>query len=313
MGPKRNPWLIAFLALLAVVLVALYVHFIGWRLPWHSADTVRITPNPITHVRAPQKPAVLKAAPVRAASHATCTSDDCKHRLAAMHAKVAWKHAHHLMTDAQAAAADRYLDAKPYGDALDKDGTVRWTYKPGDCCTISMSYHACGCGTEEVVKIDIVCPKPKPKIVVHRYQPPPRDNCVEVPFDAPIGSKVVWIIGSTDGPMPKSQCNKQKQGRGGYHDWYDDQCPNWCVGDMLAYIQGVIGEAAEDVVDHIYGASERKQTLRFSTAIWTKSLGICVEYPDHTMHAVYIHPVGPGAWNHRHRVPIPDSLWKQGS
>lgn len=279
-----------WLVIVAGIVVLAFLAYHYW--PQPSARE-QVTPQNIGIVSAPSTEA--------------CTTAECKHRLAAMHAKVAWEHAHHHITDAQAAEADRYLNDHPNG-TVDKDGTVRWTSKTGDCCTLRMSYHACGCDHKEVAIVKVVdCPKPK--VVRHVYVPPPQDSCVEVTFTAPVGSKVDWIVGSVDGPMPASQCNKQRQGSGPYHPWYDSQCPNWCVSDMLAYIQNVIGEAADDVVDHVYGASERKQVLRFSTAIWTKSLGICVEYPDHTMHAVYIHPVGPGAWHHRHRVPIPDSYW----
>lgn len=283
-----------WLVIVAAIIVAILAYPVYRYLSQHPASQ-KLTPHDIGIVS------------VQPALPEMCTTADCKHRLAAMHAKVAWEHAHHHITDAQASAADQYLNAHPNG-TVDKDGTVRWTSKMSDCCTLRMSYHACGCDHKEVAVVKVVdCPKPK--VVHHDYRPPPQDSCVEVTFNAPVGSKVDWLVGSTDGPMPASRCNKQRQGGGRYHDWYDSQCPNWCVSDMLAYIQNVIGEAADDVVDHVYGASERKQTLRYSTAIWTKSLGICVEYPDHTMHAVYIHPVGPGAWNHRHRVMIPDSLW----
>ena len=132
----------------------------------------------------------------------------------------------------------------------------------------------------------------------------PQEKCVELSFDAPVGGNVRWGVGSTKGPLPPSVCNAQRQGSLAWTAWLGD-C-DICNPD-LGYIRGILGSTAEIPHKYLYPVLARRQTLRFSTAIWSRVVYICLEYPDGTQTCgVYMRPQD---WRGRYHVDIPDSFW----
>ncbi|MDE2173253.1 MAG: hypothetical protein KGJ31_01455 [Patescibacteria group bacterium] len=130
------------------------------------------------------------------------------------------------------------------------------------------------------------------------------EKCVELSFDAPVGGNVRWGIGSTEGPLPPTSCNAQRQGSLAWTAWLGE-C-DVCV-PALGYIRGILGSTAEIPHRYLYPALTRRQTLRFSTAIWSRVVYLCLAYADGTQTCgVYMRPQD---WRGRYRVDIPDELW----
>ena len=149
---------------------------------------------------------------------------------------------------------------------------------------------------------------PPPVVVATAPQPQPvpksADKCVELSFGADVGGKVRWGIASSSGPMPPSSCNAQKQDDGPWTAWAG-QCDD-CVG-AIGYIRGILGRAAEIFHKYLYGVTARQQTLRFSTAVWSDVVYICLERKDGKRSCgVYMRP---NDWKGRYSVSIPDNSW----
>ncbi len=129
-------------------------------------------------------------------------------------------------------------------------------------------------------------------------------QCVELTFDAPIGGHVRWGVGSTDGPLPPSACNAERQGSGAWTAW-TGECDT-CT-PALQYIRGILGSTAEVPHKYMYPVTATTQTLRFSTAIRSRVVYLCLEYPDGSQTCgVYMRPQD---WRGRKDVIIPDALW----
>jgi len=134
--------------------------------------------------------------------------------------------------------------------------------------------------------------------------PPLPEKCVELSFNAPVGGKVRWGIASDHGPLLPSACNAQKQNEGPWTAW-TGQCDD-CVG-AIDYIRGVIGEKAEIYHKYLYSVTAKRQTLRFSTAIWADLVYICLEYKDGKMTCgVYMRPQD---WKGQYSAFIQDTFW----
>ncbi|MHB1162935.1 MAG: hypothetical protein ACYCZZ_00170 [Minisyncoccota bacterium] len=132
----------------------------------------------------------------------------------------------------------------------------------------------------------------------------PAEKCVELSFNAPVGGNVRWGVGSTEGPLPPSACNAQRQDSLAWTAWLGE-C-DVCI-PALGDIRGILGATAEIPHKYLYPAIARKQTLRFSTAIWSRVVYICLEYPDGTQTCgVYMRPQD---WRGRYHADIPDNLW----
>ncbi len=131
-----------------------------------------------------------------------------------------------------------------------------------------------------------------------------QEKCVELSFDAPVGGEVRWGVGSTEGPLPPSVCNAQRQGNLAWTAWLGE-C-DLCI-PALGYIRSILGGSAMVPHKYKYPVIERRQTLRFSTAIWSRVVYICLQYPDGTQSCgVYMRPQD---WKGRRHVAISDSLW----
>lgn len=132
----------------------------------------------------------------------------------------------------------------------------------------------------------------------------PPEKCVELSFNAKIGGKVRWGIGSNHGPMPPSACNAQKQDDGPWTAW-TGQCDD-CYG-AISYIRGILGNKGEIYHKYLYSVTATRQTLRFSTAIWADLVYICLEYADGKKTCgVYMLPQD---WRGKYSVTFSDLLW----
>ena len=129
-------------------------------------------------------------------------------------------------------------------------------------------------------------------------------QCVELTFNAPIGGHVSWGIGTTTGPLPPDACNAQRQDNEPWTAWYG-QC-DACL-PAIGYVQGVLGDSALIPIKYLYPVTEKKQVLRFSTAIWNAVVYICLEDSEGVRKCdVYMRPQD---WRGRYHVDIPDALW----
>ena len=130
------------------------------------------------------------------------------------------------------------------------------------------------------------------------------EKCVELAFNAQIGGKVRWGVASSDGPLPSSYCNAQKQGDGEWKAWYG-KCDE-CTG-AVSYLQGILGEKSEIQHKYLYAVTAKQQTFRFSEAVWKDVVYICQEYADGKRTCgVYMRPQD---WKGAHSVTIKDSFW----
>ena len=133
---------------------------------------------------------------------------------------------------------------------------------------------------------------------------PSAERCVELSFNAPVGGLVRWGVGSVEGPLPPTRCNAQRQDSGAWTAW-QGQC-DICV-PAIGYIRGILGDTAEIPHKYLYPVTGTRQTLRFSTAIWSRVVYLCIAYPDGSQSCgVYMRPQD---WKGRHHVVIPDELW----
>lgn len=133
---------------------------------------------------------------------------------------------------------------------------------------------------------------------------PPAKKCVELVFSAPVGGHVRWGVGTTTGPLPPDECNAQRQDSMAWTSWYGE-C-DYCI-PAIGYIRGILGGSAQIPHKYLYPVTHTKQTLRFSTEVWSKVVYICLEDASGRQTCgVYMRPVD---WQGRYRVDIPDSLW----
>ena len=133
---------------------------------------------------------------------------------------------------------------------------------------------------------------------------PPIKKCVELVFNAPVGGHVRWGIGTTIGPLPPDECNAQREGDGLWKAWYGE-C-DICI-PAIGYIRGILGGSALVPHKYLYPITTKKQTLRFSTEIWTKLAYICLEDVNGKQTCgVYMRPQD---WKGQYRIEIPDSIW----
>jgi hypothetical protein len=137
--------------------------------------------------------------------------------------------------------------------------------------------------------------------------PVAREECVEITFfRAPVGGHVRWGVGTRTGPLPPDACNAQRQGDESWTAWYGE-C-DVCV-PALGLIGRFLGGSAQVPHKYLYPVTHEKQTLRFSKAIWQDVVYICLEFQDRTdTCGVYMRPQD---WKGRHRVELPDELWRK--
>ena len=129
-------------------------------------------------------------------------------------------------------------------------------------------------------------------------------RCVELVFNAPVGGHVRWGVGTTSGPLPPDECNAQQQDNKPWTSWYGE-CDT-CV-TATGYIQGILGDSAQIPHKYLYPVTHTRQTLRFSTEVWSKVVYICPEDASGKQTCgVYMRPQD---WKGRYRVEIPDALW----
>lgn len=137
----------------------------------------------------------------------------------------------------------------------------------------------------------------------------PDERCVTVTWNAIVGGKVRWGVGTASRPLPPHHCNAIRQGDGPWEAWNGecDECtPNY------GYIRRQLGGQARVPHRYIYDVTAARQTLRFSTDVWNTVVYICLEAPDGVQRTcgVYINPGNnPGDWANRYEVVIPDELW----
>lgn len=131
------------------------------------------------------------------------------------------------------------------------------------------------------------------------------EPCVEVSFNAPEGSNVRWGIGSTSGPLPPSACNAQRQGDGPWQAWWGE-C-DWCE-PAYGYIRGVLGENAQVPHKYLYPTTATRQTLRFSSAVQSRLMYVCLETAD-GMHSCGVY-VRSEDWKGKREIEISDTLWR---
>ena len=144
-------------------------------------------------------------------------------------------------------------------------------------------------------------------IVVALPPVPPEKKCVELSFNAPVGGNVRWGIGTTTGPLLPDECNAQRQGDGAWTAWYGE-CDT-CI-PAIGYIQGILGGSAQIPHKYLYPVTHTRQTLRFSTEVWSAVVYICLEDAlGRQSCGVYMRPQD---WKDRYHVEIPDSMWIWG-
>lgn len=133
----------------------------------------------------------------------------------------------------------------------------------------------------------------------------PPSGCVELAFNAPVGGKVRWGVGTTSAPLPPDACNAQRQDEGPWTAWYGE-CDE-CI-PALAYVQGILGGSAQIPHRYVYPATHVRQTLRFSPTVWASVVYICLEHASGSQTCgVYTRPAD---WRGRYRVELPDTLWR---
>ncbi len=131
------------------------------------------------------------------------------------------------------------------------------------------------------------------------------DECVELTFGAPTGGNVRWGVGSVSGPLPPSSCNAQREGDGPWVAWWGE-C-DWCE-PAYGYIRSVLGESAEVPHKYLYPAKESQQTIRFSAAVQSRLVYVCLEDQGGAQSCgVYVRPED---WKGRRVIEIPDTLWR---
>ncbi|MDP3938815.1 MAG: hypothetical protein Q8R92_11880 [Deltaproteobacteria bacterium] len=133
-----------------------------------------------------------------------------------------------------------------------------------------------------------------------------KGDCVEVSFNTRVvGEKVRWGVGTSEGPLPPSECNAQRQGAKPWTAWWGE-C-DICI-PPFEYLETRFGGAMQVLHRYLYPVKETRQTLRFSTAVWSRLLYLCLESADGRQ-TTRIVSVAPKEWQGRHRLEIQDSQW----
>ena len=160
------------------------------------------------------------------------------------------------------------------------------------------------CNNWSIISIVPVSP-PVPVVTRTIVIRPPPERCVDISFNAPTNGYVRWGVGSVDGPLPPSACNAQKQGDDAFSAWYG-QC-DVCTAAM-SFLKRWLGEDVVIPHKYYYAVTSTRQTIRFSTAVLTKVVYVCLETAEHQRSCgVYMRPQD---WNGRTHVPFDDSLWR---
>ncbi len=311
---NSNGRLWAAIAILLLVIAGIGLY--AWKPEWITGSKAVVPAPPSTVVRAQPNPrlpppkTVAVQPPAPRVEPAKPCDDTCQKWLVEAHAEVADQLKRHVINDVQAAEANAYFDKRYTGDSVDDKGRPVWNTKFEDGVMLKTSYRTvkgeCTCTVHLVVRIWCPeSPKPRPKTA---FVPPPVEHCVEVSFNGVVGQSVRWGVVGDDGPLPPSRCNAQRQGNGPWYAWF-----GWCEECQAAidYLQAYYRGAVELYQRYTYDVTDTRQTIRTSTAIWSKTLYICRQDANgHWSKGVYIHPRGPAAWNHRYRIPISDSMWE---
>ena len=135
------------------------------------------------------------------------------------------------------------------------------------------------------------------------------EQCVTLSFNAPVGGKVRWGIATIDEPFPPSACNAQRQGIEGKWTAWEGQCDN-CVRSeaALKFMRTILGDNAEIFHMYLYPVTAENQTLRFSAAIRSAVVYVCVEDKSgKRSYGVYMRPQD---WKGQYEMFIEDRLWK---
>lgn len=150
-----------------------------------------------------------------------------------------------------------------------------------------------------------------PDICNNSYLKVQESDCVELTFNAPVGGHVDWGVGSRGGPLPPDRCNAQRQGNGEFDAWYGE-C-SVCVPNY-GYISQMMGGQATVPHKYRYRVTQQQQTIRFSRAIWSRTVYICLEDANgRRTCGVYVPPNGVQyGWDSRRHVHIQDSFWVWG-
>lgn len=139
----------------------------------------------------------------------------------------------------------------------------------------------------------------------------PIDECYELEFSAPVGGKSRWGITTKGDPLPPSACNAQKQGDGAWTAWYGECDTCVLAGVYIERIKEELGVASPRMPHkYLYPVTSTKQTLRFSSAVTSAVIHICLENAagKKTCGVVLMRPQD---WKGRHSVTVPDIwLWE---
>lgn len=136
-----------------------------------------------------------------------------------------------------------------------------------------------------------------------------KKKCVELVFNALVGGKFRWGYATTSGPLPPDECNAQQQGDGPWTSWFG-ACES-CIPPTDGFIQKTFGPKATVPFRFMVPVTDRRQTLRFSTEVWTRMVYLCLEdaVGKQTCGVLYVRLED---WKNRHRVEIADELWLWG-
>ena len=197
----------------------------------------------------------------------------------------------HLMNHAavEELPVTKSSDGRPYrkGAVAETAKALQWTFTQK--------------GKTEVLYLPFVCFN-----LAWAFAPVPLpDKCVELVFNASIGGHVRWGVGTLAGrSLLSDECNAQKQDDGQWVSWYGE-C-DICT-PAIDYIRKTMGDTAKVLQKFLYPVTATKQTLRFSTEVWTNLVYICLEdAAGRQTCGVYIRPED---WKGRYRVEIPDALF----
>jgi hypothetical protein len=192
-------------------------------------------------------------------------------------------------------------DGRPYrsGAVAEAANALEWSYTHG--------------GRTYILDLPFVCFNWAWRFGATVASPPPAkpstpkapSSCRTISYNGPVGGQARWGDASTDGPLPASACNALQQGGGVWEAWYG-HC-DWCQG-AIGYIRSILGSNAEIYHKFLYRVRERRQTLRFSTAVTTDVVYICLEDADgRQSRGVYVRPED---WVGKTHIEIPDSMWQ---
>lgn len=138
-----------------------------------------------------------------------------------------------------------------------------------------------------------------------------KEACVEIVFSVPPTAHVRWGVATTNGPLPPSECNAQKEGDGRWEAWHG-MCAE-CTAANISFISQFLVGGVEVPHKYLYPVRESKQILRFSRSVMNAVVYICLtdrgvadsKTYDLQTCGVYVRPED---WK-SDRVEIPRSFW----